>query len=103
MASLPQVQQGNLSQTDVQIERMQGQISSCHMQIQELWSTLLIHLENNGPLDESIKIAEQLKIEQDNKDKYMDALVKLYQSQVQIIQTVACLLLLDRKMKLRLK
>jgi hypothetical protein len=34
----------------------------------------------------SIKIAEQLKIEQDNKDKYMNALVKLYRSQVHIIQ-----------------
>ena len=92
-----QVQQGNLSQIDVQIERMQGQISSCHMQIQELWSTLLVHLENNGPFDESIKIAEQLKIEQNNKDKYMDALVKLYQSQVQIIQNSGLFVTAEQK------
>jgi hypothetical protein len=96
-ALYPQVQQGNLSQIDVQIERMQGQISSCHMQIQELWSTLLVHLENNGPFDESIKIAEQLKIEQDNKDKYMDALVKLYQSQVQIIQNSGLFVTAEQK------
>ena len=46
----------------------------------------MVHIENDGPCEESIKIAEQLKIEQDNKDKYMNALVKLYQSQVHIIQ-----------------
>ncbi len=79
----PQVNRGNLSQIDTQIDVMQEQISTCDEQIQGLWSVLMDNLEN---VHELKQVAEQLKVEQENKDKYMMALVKLYQSQVETIQ-----------------
>jgi uncharacterized protein (UPF0335 family) len=80
------VHPGNLSQIDDQIERMREQVSTCDNHIQKLWSALMDHLESESVDDEVMKVVNNLRVEQDNKDKYMLALVKLYQSQVQIIQ-----------------
>ena len=82
----PYVHQGNLSQIDAQIDMMQEQISMCDGQMQELWPVLMDNIQNHsaGKLKQ---VAEQLKVEQENKEKYMLALVKLYQFQVEIIHT----------------
>ena len=76
---------------------MQEQISTCDLQIQELWSTLLGYLEAD---DDSLKIAGQLKVEQENKEKYMVALVKLYQSQLQVIQNTGSCVSAEQKKSL---
>ena len=82
----PHVHQGNLSQIDAQIDMMQEQISMCDGQMQELWPVLMDNIQNHSA-DKLKQVAEQLKVEQENKEKYMMALVKLYQSQVEIIHT----------------
>ena len=79
------MQHGNLSEIDKDIEKMQEQISVCNNRIQELWSTLMVHLENENS-NEATEVSNNLRIEEVNKDRCMLALVAMYQSQVRIIQ-----------------
>ena len=82
---VPVVQGRSISQVDDEIERMQTQITDCDARIQELWSELMTHLEQDSPGDVALQVADQYKVEQSNRNKYADALVKLYEIQVQNI------------------
>jgi hypothetical protein len=82
---VPVVQGRSISQVDDEIEWMQTQITDCDARIQELWSELMTHLEQDSPGDVALQVADQYKVEQSNRNKYADALVKLYEIQVQNI------------------
>lgn len=78
--------EGNMSQVDIQIEQMQAQAKGCDARIKELWIKLTSHLEHDTSRDIALQIAEQYNVEQNNREKYTNALVKLYQIQIQNVQ-----------------
>ena len=99
----PHVHQGNLSQIDAQIDMMQEQISMCDGQMQELWPVLMDNIQNHSA-DKLKQVAEQLKVEQENKEKYMMALVKLYTSpKWKLFTPVVNLLVLSKSKPLMLR
>ena len=73
--------EGNISQVDNQIKQMQAQVKDCNARIKELGTELTTHLEQDTRRDITLQIAEQYNAEHNNREKYTNALVKLYQVQ----------------------
>ena len=78
--------EGNISQVDNQIKQMQAQVKDCDARIKELGTELTTHLEQYTRRGIALQIAEQYNAEHNNREKYTNALVKLYQIQVQNVQ-----------------
>ena len=78
--------EGNISKVDNQIEQIQAQVKDCDARIKELETELTTHLEQDTCRDISLQIAEQYNAELNNRERYTNALVKLYQIQVQNVQ-----------------
>ena len=77
--------EGDLSDNE-HIQRMQKQISDCQLKMQELWEKLTSHLEDNASGNFSLLLAKQYRHEQESKDKYISALINLYQKELQSIE-----------------
>jgi hypothetical protein len=97
------VVEGNMSQVDDQIDRMQTQITDCDSRIEELWGELTAHLKDDTPGDITLQIAEQYKVEQDNRNTFTNALVKLYQIQVQNIHHTGVYLNAEQQQEIKVE
>ena len=80
--------EGNISQVDNQIKQMQAQVKDCDARITELGTQLTTHLEQDTRRDTALQIVEQYNAELNNREKYTNALVKLYQIQVQNMSSI---------------
>ena len=81
------IQSDNDVMVNEHVNRMQRQITDCENRMEEIWAELMTALETQENEEMALQLALKYKSEEQNRDKYINALFTLYQKEIDTIQT----------------